>query len=104
MTPEEVAKMQKEMADADGEAEANRKIVEYRMFYSDYKTYEGVKLPTNIQRMIEGLPTEELAFDKIKLNGEDRREEVRGQAPQKSQSQRMLQGSATRHVMPSRSP
>ena len=68
MTPEQMAQMQKDMADRMAEAEKTRKVVEYRMFYADYKTYEGVKLPTRIQRMIDGKPTEELTFDKIKLN------------------------------------
>ena len=44
--------MQKDMADRMAEAEKTRKVVEYRMFYADYKAYEGVKLPTRIQRMI----------------------------------------------------
>ncbi len=69
MSPEQMAQMQKEMADRMAEAEKTRKVVEYRMFYADYKTYDGVKLPTRIQRMIDGKPTEELTFDKIKLNG-----------------------------------
>ncbi|HEX5217584.1 MAG TPA: hypothetical protein VFV98_19120, partial [Vicinamibacterales bacterium] len=68
MTPEQMAQMQKEMDARMAEAEKNRKVVEYRMFYADYKTYDGVKLPTRIQRMVDGKPTEELAFDKIKLN------------------------------------
>lgn len=68
MTPEQIAQMQKEMADRMAEAEKTRRVVEYRMFYADYKTYDGVKLPTRIQRMVDGKPTEELAFDKIKLN------------------------------------
>ena len=68
MTPEQMAQMQKEMADRMAEAEKTRKVVEYRMFYADFKTYDGVKLPTRIQRMIDGKPTEEIAFDKIKLN------------------------------------
>ena len=35
---EEMEKMQQEAAERLKEAEANRKIVEYRMFYADYKT------------------------------------------------------------------
>jgi hypothetical protein len=58
-----------EMAEQMKQAEANRRIVEHRMFYADYKAVEGVKLPTRIQRMMEGLPTEELALEKIKVNG-----------------------------------
>ena len=66
---EEVARMEKEMADRMAQAQANRRTVEYRMFYADYKAVDGVKLPTRIQRMMEGLPTEEMALEKIKVNG-----------------------------------
>ena len=69
MTPEEAARMQEDMAERMKQAEANRRIVEYRMFFADYKAVDGVKLPTRIQRMMEGLPTEELALKKIKVNG-----------------------------------
>lgn len=68
MTEEERAKM---MADADAarrQAEANRKTVEYRVFYSDYKTVSGVKLPHTIRRSVDGKPTEEMTFESIKLN------------------------------------
>lgn len=68
MTQEDMAKMQQEMADRVKEAEAKRRVVEFRMFYGDYKSFGGVNLPTRIQRMVEGLPTEELAFEKVKVN------------------------------------
>ena len=68
-SPEDAARMQEEMAERMKQAEANRRIVEYRMFYADYKGVDGVKLPTRIQRMMSGLPTEELALEKIKVNG-----------------------------------
>lgn len=68
MTPEDVEKMQKDMADRMKEAEARRRVVEFRMFYGEYKAFGGVNLPTKIQRMMEGLPTEEMAFEKVKVN------------------------------------
>jgi len=68
MTQEDMAKMQQDMADRVKEAEARRRIVEFRMFYGDYKSFGGVNLPTRIQRMVEGLPTEEMAFEKVKVN------------------------------------
>jgi hypothetical protein len=69
MSPDDVKKMQEEMAARMKEAEARRRTVEYRLFYSDYKSFDGVKLPTRVQRMIDGNPVEELAFAKIKVNG-----------------------------------
>ena len=67
-SPEDLARMQQEMADRMKEAEAKRRVVEHRMFYSDYKAVNGVKLPTKIQRMMDGLPTEELSLESIKVN------------------------------------
>ena len=64
----ELDKMQKDMEAAMKEAEAKRRTVEYRLFYADYQTFAGVKLPTRIQRMIDGTPTDELSFDKIQVN------------------------------------
>ena len=68
-TPEEMAKMRDDMAARVAEAEAKRRTVEYRLFYSGYKTVDGLKMPTKVQRMIEGVATEEISLDKIKLNG-----------------------------------
>ncbi len=68
-SPQEIEKMQQEAAARMKEAEANRKIVEYRLFYSDYRNYDGVRLPTRIQQMIDGEPTQELTFDKVRVNG-----------------------------------
>ena len=66
-TPEDAARQQ-ELAEAMKQAEANRRTVEYRLFYADYKTFDGVKLPTRIQRMVDGLPTEEVSLEKVKVN------------------------------------
>jgi len=63
------AKMQAEMEARLKEAEAARKTVEYRLFYAEYKMVDGVRMPTRIQRMVDGLPTEEMSLDKIKING-----------------------------------
>jgi len=65
---EEIDKMQKEMEERMKEAEAKRRVVEYRLFYADYQTFSGIKLPTRIQRMIDGTPTDEMAFDKVQVN------------------------------------
>ena len=61
--------MQEEMAARIKEAEAKRRTVEYRIIYADYKSFDGVRLPTRIQRMMDGLPTEEMSLEKIKVNG-----------------------------------
>ena len=68
LTPEQVEKMRQDMEQRAKEAEATRRTVEYRVFYADYKTFAGLQLPTRIQRMIDGKPTEELSFEKIKVN------------------------------------
>jgi len=67
-SPEDAARMQEDMAARVKEAEAKRKMVEYRVIYADYKAVDGVRLPTRIQRMMDGLPTEELTLEKIKVN------------------------------------
>jgi hypothetical protein len=64
MSPEDMAKMQQAMA----EAEAARKTVEYRMYYSNFKAVGGVKMPHTLQRSIDGKPTEETTFEQIKVN------------------------------------
>lgn len=68
MTDEERAKM---MADAEArmkEAEAARKVVEYRIYYSNFKAVNGVLLPHTLQRSIDGKPSEETTFEQIKVN------------------------------------
>jgi hypothetical protein len=64
MTEEEMAKMRADMA----AREAARKIVEFRIYYSNFKAVNGVKLPHTLQRSIDGKPTEETTFDQIKIN------------------------------------
>jgi len=68
MTPEDIEKMQKDMADRMKEAEAKARVVEYRIVYGEYKAFGGVKLPTKFQRITDGLPTEELTLEKVKVN------------------------------------
>jgi hypothetical protein len=63
--------MKKLMADAEArrkEAEAARKVVEYRIYYSNFKAVNGVKIPHTLQRSIDGKPTEETTFEQIKVN------------------------------------
>jgi hypothetical protein len=68
-TPEEIERTRKEAERQMREAEAKRRIVEYRLFYGEYKAVDGVRLPSKIQRMVDGLPTEELVLDNIRING-----------------------------------
>ena len=62
-------RMRQEMEQRIKEAEANRKTVEYRLFYSEYRNVNGVRLPSRIQRMVDGVPSEEHALEDIKVNG-----------------------------------
>jgi len=68
-SPEDMQRMRADMEQRMREAEANRRTVEYRLFYADYKTIDGVNVPTRFQRMIDGLPVDELRFDKVIVNG-----------------------------------
>jgi hypothetical protein len=68
-TPEELAKMREDMAARMAEAEAKRRVVEYRLFYGEYKAVDGLKMPTRVQRMVDGVATEEMTLDKIRING-----------------------------------
>jgi hypothetical protein len=68
MTDEARARM---TADAEArmrEAEAARKVVEYRIYYSNFKAVNGVLLPHTLQRSIDGKPSEETTFEAIKVN------------------------------------
>lgn len=68
MTEEEVKKMMDDAAARRKEAEANRKMVEYRVYYSNFRTAGGLKLPHTMQRSIAGKPTEEMTFESIRIN------------------------------------
>jgi hypothetical protein len=68
MTPEEREKMMKQAEEQMKEAEAKRRVVEYRLFYGDYRAVDGVQVPHRLQRSVDGKPTEEVTFDKVKVN------------------------------------
>jgi hypothetical protein len=61
--------IEKELEARRAEAEAKRRTVEFRVYYGDYKSVGGLKLPHRIQRAIDGKPTEEMLFDSYKVNG-----------------------------------
>lgn len=68
MTDEERAAMMKDLEARRKEAEANRRTVEYRVYYTDYKPVAGLTLPHRIQRSIDGKTSEEMIFESIKVN------------------------------------
>jgi hypothetical protein len=68
MTDEQRKQMQAEMEARMKEAEANRRTVEYRIYYSNFKTVGGVKIPHTFQRSVDGKPTEEMTFEQIRIN------------------------------------
>jgi hypothetical protein len=68
LTPEQRDQMVKDMQDQMKEADATRRIVEYRVYYGDYQDVSGIKLPFKIQRSIDGKASEELTLEKIKVN------------------------------------
>jgi len=49
-------------------AEANRRLVEFRMAYGDYKVVSGVKWPTRLRRSVDGKATDEMSLEKITIN------------------------------------
>lgn len=67
-TPEEREKMVAEMEAKMKEAEANRKMVEFRVFYSNYQSVDGIQLPHMFQQAIAGTPSNEVTIEKYKLN------------------------------------
>jgi hypothetical protein len=68
MSAEERTKMMEDMAARQKEAEANRKMVEYRVHYSNFRAVGGVKMPHTLQRSVAGKPVEEMTFESIKVN------------------------------------
>jgi hypothetical protein len=48
--------------------EAAKKPVEHRLYLSDYREVDGVKLPFTLIRSVDGTTTEELTLEKVKLN------------------------------------
>jgi hypothetical protein len=67
-SPQDVEKLQQELAERMKQAEAARKTVEFRLIYADYKPVNGVQIPTRLQRMIDGFAVEELSLEKITVN------------------------------------
>lgn len=68
LPPEEQEKLTAQMAAQATEAGARRRVVEYRLYYSDYRPVDAVMVPFRIQRSIDGKPAEEISVDKVKVN------------------------------------
>jgi hypothetical protein len=69
LTPEERETMARQLEVQAKENEAKRRVVEYRLFYSDYRSVDGIMVPFSLQRSIDGKPAEEITLDKVKVNG-----------------------------------
>jgi hypothetical protein len=68
MTPEERDKLMKQFQDQAKEAAAKLRVVEYRLYYGDYRDVDGIKVPFKLQRSIDGKPAEEVTLEKVKIN------------------------------------
>ncbi len=69
LSKEDRDKMMKQLEEARKEAESKpRRMVEYRVYYGDYKPVGGAMLPHRIQRSMDGKTTEEMVFDALKVN------------------------------------
>ncbi len=68
MSKEDREKFEQELDAKRKEAEATRRVVEYRVYYADYQDVGGIRLPHRIQRAIDGKTTEEMIVDEFKVN------------------------------------
>jgi hypothetical protein len=68
VTPEEQQKLMEQLAAQRKEAEAKLRVVEYRLYYADYRSVDGAMIPFRLERSIDGKPAEEITFDKVKVN------------------------------------
>jgi hypothetical protein len=57
-----------DLAEQLKQMEANRKVVEYRMTYSDYRQVNGVMLPFRYARSIAGQPSDEITLSSLRTN------------------------------------
>jgi hypothetical protein len=69
MTADQRDRMMRDLDARIREADARRRVVEYRMYFGQYKDAgNGVRMPTRIQRSIDGQPVDEVVFERIRLN------------------------------------
>jgi hypothetical protein len=68
VSAEQREKMMKELDARVKEAEAKRRTVEFRLFYGDYRPAGGIMIPHSLQRSIDGKPTEEITYERVRVN------------------------------------
>jgi hypothetical protein len=65
LTPEQRAEIDKQRAEAEA---TPAKMIEYRIFFSDYRSVDGVSLPHKIARGTGSKTTEEWEITSYKVN------------------------------------
>lgn len=68
MSQEDRDKMMKDLQDQMKAAEANRKTVEFRVYYANYQDVDGLKLPHTFQQSVAGNAASEITIEKYKVN------------------------------------
>lgn len=68
MSQEDRDKMMKDLQDQMKAAEANRKTVEFRVYYGNYQDVDGLKLPHSFQQSVAGNAASEITIEKYKVN------------------------------------
>jgi len=68
MSQEDRDKMMADLEAQRAEAESKLRIVEYRLYYGDYKDVDGVKVPTRLSRSIDGKASDEIQLEKVRIN------------------------------------
>ncbi len=68
MSQQDRDQMMKDLQDQMKAAEANRKTVEFRVYYGNYQDVDGLKLPHSFQQSIAGNAASEITIEKYKVN------------------------------------
>jgi hypothetical protein len=68
VSEQDAARMRQQMQERMREAEANRRVVEFRVFFADYRPFGQLKLPTRLERMVDGEPVERLVVERVLVN------------------------------------
>ena len=68
MSAEDRDKRMKDLQEQMKAAEANRKTVEFRVYYGNYQDVDGLKLPHSFQQSVAGNAASEITIEKYKIN------------------------------------